>query len=111
MPEIRDKDGKVIQRSRNLDGIRRYVGRNLIKVLAIDKLKFASPAKLENGWLYADDAKLSILFDNGCSYETNFASFKVLKQFVRQWRNVYGAPLRVNGEDAGVVSYHNPKLS
>ena len=36
-------------------------------------------------------AKLSILFENGCSFETNFASYTVLNGFVRRWRNVHGA--------------------
>jgi hypothetical protein len=95
---IRDSDGAVIQRSRNLAGIRRYVGTHPIKILAIDETADSS-------------GKLSILFDDGASFETQFASFDVLRNFVRQWRNVHGAPLLVNGESCDVVSSKNPKLS
>ena len=94
---IRDSEGKAINTSRNLRGIRRYVGQNLIKVLSIDAI-----AKGEG--------KLMILFDNKASFETNFASFNVLRDQVRQWRNVYGAPLRVNGVDCGKVSKDNAAL-
>ena len=94
---IRDRDGNVIGRSRNLRGIRRYVSSHLVKALAVDRVG--------NG-----EGKLLILFDDGSSYETNFASFSVLLGFVRRWRNVYGAPLRVNGQDAGTVSAQNMLL-
>lgn len=93
----RDRDGKVIHKSRNLRGIRVYV--RLCRVKAIDITQFTTP-----------DGKLSILFVDGSSYETNFASFNVLKGFVARWKNVRGAPLTVNGEDAGTVSLKNPKL-
>jgi hypothetical protein len=95
---VRDRDGNVISKSRNLAGIRRYVGGHtppLIKVLDV--------SEIGDG-----EGKLSILFENGCSFETNFASYSVLQGFVRRWRNVHGAPLTVNGQPAGVVSNRNP---
>ena len=95
---IRDRDGNVISQSRNLAGIRRYVGGHtppLIKVLDISEIG-------------AGEGKLCILFENECSFETNFASYSVLKSFVSRWRNVHGAPLTVNGQPAGVVSTSNP---
>jgi hypothetical protein len=95
---VRDRDGKVISKSRNLAGIRRYVGepvRPSIKVIDV--------SQIGDG-----EGKLCILFENGCSFETNFASYPVLKDFVKRWRNVYGSPLSVNGQPAGVVSSHNP---
>ena len=98
MQVVRDRDGNVINKSRNLAGIRRYVGGHtppLIKVLDV--------SEIGDG-----EGKLCILFENGCSFETNFSSYSVLKGFVRRWRNVYGAPLTVNGQPAGVVSSHNP---
>jgi hypothetical protein len=94
---IRDRDGSAVRQSRNLRGIRTYVGKNLVKVLAIDRLA--------NG-----EGKLLILFDNGHSFETNFADYTVLRDFVRRWRNVYGAPLRVNGKDAGIIKALNINL-
>ena len=98
MKIILDRDGKVISKSRNLAGIRRYVGghvRPLIKVLDV--------SEIGDG-----EGKLCILFESGCSFETNFASYSVLTGFVRRWCNVHGAPLTVNGQPAGVVSNHNP---
>lgn len=99
--KIRDKDGKVIRQSRNLAGIRRYVsGWNapIINAMAVDEIA-------------GGEGKLMMMFKDGSNYETNFASFAVLCGFVRNWRNVYGAPLMVNGEDAGTVGYKNEKLA
>lgn len=98
MNVIRDRDGNIIQRSRNLRGIREYISHNLIKKLNICEVG-------------SYEGQLSILFDNGASYETNFASFAVLKDCVRRWRNVYGAPLLVNGMGCGKVSYKNESLA
>jgi hypothetical protein len=103
MNVIRDRDGNIIQRSKNLAGIRRYVAgkhgfRPQIKVLSIDRI---------DRW---SEGKLCILFANGASYETNFASFGVLKSWVRNWRRVYGAPLLMNGQKQGKVSGDNPAL-
>ena len=95
---IRDRDGKVISEFRNLAGIRRYVGGHtppLIKVLDVSEIAHS-------------EGKLCILFANGCSFETNFASYSVLKGFVNRWRNVHGSPLTVNGQPAEVVSNRNP---
>lgn len=96
---IRDKNGKVIQSSQNLRGIREYVGKTKspISCLAID---------LVGQW----EGKIFILFDDVVTFETDFTSFKVLKDFVRRWRNVYGAPLRVNGLVSGMVEYRNVAL-
>ena len=98
MQVIRDRDGNVICKSRNLGGIRRYVGGHtspLIKMLDVSEIRH-------------EEGKLCILFENGSSFETNFASYSVLKGFVNRWRNVYGSPLTVNGQPAGVISRHNP---
>lgn len=92
---IRDRLGNVVQTSRNLAGIRRYVSNHIIQRLAVDKTS--------NGC-----GMLSILFDNDYSYQTSFADYTVLTDFVRRWRNVRGAPLLINGADAGVVSAWNP---
>lgn len=97
MPEIKDSDGKVIQRSKNLAGIRQYVRHYLRPIKTLDVSRIAD-----------DEGKLSILFENGCSYETNFGSFEVLCGFVSRWRNVHGAPLTINGNSVGKVSSVNP---
>ncbi len=94
---IRDKNGNPIQSSRNLRGIRAYVSNHAIDTLAIDRLP-------------SGEGKLMILFRDHSSYETNFADFTVLRDFVRRWRNVYGAPLMVNTQECGKVSYSNNYL-
>lgn len=95
---VRDRDGKVINKSRNLAGIRRFVsGHTPPSIKTIDVSKIG-----------AREGKLCILFENGCSFETNFASYSVLTGFVRRWCNVHGAPLTVNGQPASVISSHNP---
>lgn len=105
MPVIRNKNGDIIQRSQNLRGIRAFVGKNIIKVLSIDAIG-GEPCRetLREG-------KLCILFENGDSFETNFASLSVLKGWVARWRNAWGAPLRVDGHDCGTVSAKNPALA
>ncbi len=98
MPVVRDRDGKVIQKSKNLAGIRAYVRKHAANAIDISEI-----APLGGG-------KLCLLFEDGSSYETNFASFTVLKGFVARWRSLYGTPLTVNGDDAGTVDPKNPKL-
>jgi hypothetical protein len=44
-------------------------------------------------------------------YWVDFASKGVLAQALRQWRNLYGAPLKIDGQDAGKVGYFNPELT
>jgi hypothetical protein len=39
MNVIRDRDGRVIQQSRNLAGIRRYVSNHLKKLIAVDRIR------------------------------------------------------------------------
>lgn len=97
MNYIRDKNGDVIQSSRNLRGIKGYVSKNLIKQMDISEIS-------------EGEGKLSILFENGASYETNFAGYSVLRDHVRRWQNVYGAKLSVNGADCGIVEKDNPSL-
>ena len=95
METIRDRDGNAVQRSRNLAGIRRYVSTHIIERLAVDMTS--------NGC-----GMLSILFDNGCSFQTSFADYSGLTDLVRRWRNVLGSPLLVNGWPAGEVSKDCP---
>ena len=94
MQVIRDKKGNVIQRSRNLAGIRRYVGKNIVKTLAVDRSNGAG--------------LLTIEFENGARFDATFASYTVLVEFVRRWRNVHGAPFVLNGEPVGYITYDNP---
>lgn len=104
MLTVTASDGRIVNRSRNLAGIRRYVSNHLIQELHINaKADGQLSVNNSRGWLY-------IVFADGASYQTDFASFAVLKNFVRQWRNTYGASLWMNGCEAGKVSYNNRNL-
>lgn len=106
MNVIRNADGEVIRQSRNLRGIREYMGHNRVKVMSIDPMRQPTLASLTD----TSGGKLCILFVDGSSFEANFASYTVLRDWVRRRRNAYGSTLRVAGEDAGTVSYRNPHL-
>jgi hypothetical protein len=100
MEVVKDANGKIVQRSRNLAGIRRYVSNHLITKLCVGRILF-------DGY---NEAKLVIQFDNGCYFVSEWGSYTCLKGFVRRWRNVYGAPFEVEGVPSGTVSYHNQAL-
>ncbi len=102
MPVVKNADGEVVQRSRNLAGIRQYVAGKHGLYRPIERLCI-NERDGGTGMLY-------IRFENGCTYETDFASWAVLKQWVRRWRNVYGSPLLVNGVYSGTVASDNPVL-
>lgn len=82
--EIKNSAGEVIQRSKNLRGIRRKVGRDAVRHIGIRQ------CECNCGYLY-------ILFHNGDNFSTNFASFEVLKTSIRNWRNLQGCLISVNG--------------
>jgi len=89
--------GDIVSRSQNLAGIRKEVGRQQVRVVAIRQLLMGE------GLLHID-------FESGWTFETNFASFEVLMDTIRNWRNLYGASLRVNGKREGTVGYRNKAL-
>lgn len=97
---IRDKSGYVVSRSRNLRGIRQYVSGHTPPII-----KMLSVSPIGDG-----EGKLLILFENGNSYEANFASFVVLKQFVRAWKDIHGSPFWYDGKRCGEVTRNNPHL-
>lgn len=97
MSECIIKAGRIIQQSRNLAGIRRYVGTHLIQRLSITEYQDRS-------------AQLYIEFEDGASFRSAFCSAAVLREFVRRWRNVYGATLWMNDRDAGKITWDNPNL-
>ncbi len=98
MEIIYDKFHKPISKSQNLRGIRSYVSKNLVKEIRISKA-----ARNFSGTLF-------VSFEDGAYYKTHFASFEILKNFIKQWRNVYGVQLYVNRRGAGKISYQNPNL-
>ncbi len=101
MEQIIDKDGKVIQQSKNLRGIRSYVGKNRIDHVTI---QLRAEGK---GFLRID-------FKDRSSFSTFFASYAVLCCTLRNWRNLYGANLYtyhgMDHCDLGKIEYHNEYL-
>lgn len=104
--EIQSRTGKTLNRSRNQRGIRRMVGTLPIQSVEVRKLYL--------GKINGPEAKLIIIFgrkqypylSNGwqdATYEIPFYSYSMLLEVVRRWRNLYGAPLIVNGYDTGTV--------
>lgn len=94
---IRDRYGNFVSESRNLRGIRQAVGREAVSLVAIESRS-------------TGEGDLHIGFQNGNRFRTDFASFDVLKDAVRRWRNLYGASLVVDGKREGKVGYGNPAL-
>lgn len=98
---IRDEDGNVVQRSRNLAGIRRYVGKHLVRFVHIEHLE---GNHIDNG------GRLVIKFENGNIFISRFESFTVLLGWVARWQNVWGATLWLNWNNAGTVGPNNEAM-
>jgi hypothetical protein len=92
-----DEQGRVVRRSRNLRGIREYVSSMPVSHVMIQELD-----RGEGG--------VKVMFHNNWYWTGRFACFGVLKWALRNWRNLYGAPLTVNGQPAGQVGYRNAAL-
>lgn len=90
MLTIRDKFGLPVSQSHNLRGIRRAASKD--SVVKVDICK-----------VYDSEGQLSILFENGNSFQCNFASFAVLAGTVRRWKNLWGSILSINGMECGNV--------
>lgn len=86
MEMMYDVNGKVVGRSRNLRMIVRAFGQYIIKAIKADKIG--------NG-----EGKLLVLFENGYNYETNFADFGVLVDFLHNRRNLRGVVAQIDGKD------------
>jgi hypothetical protein len=91
---IRNSNGTIIGRSKNLNGIRRFASRYGIESLYLGG--------------YADGTGILVVYFNGASATAYFASFEVMQQFVRNWRNARGAAVNINGVARGVVTSKEP---
>ena len=95
-----DPSGRATNYSNSLRGIRQYVSRRLVRRVEIRE--FHGPHQGEGG--------IKVTFDDDYYWLGRFADFGVLKWVLRNWRNLYGAPLFVNDNPAGKIDYHNPVL-
>lgn len=95
MIEIKDKNNKVVSRSKNLRGIRAYA---------------AQKSPVLHVYLYAnaEGGTLQVVFYDGADVIAHFASFQVLQDWVRRWKAAHGALLSVNGKPERTVSNRNP---
>ena len=73
---ILNQDGKVINSSRNLRGIRDYINSGKDQILK------SSITKLSDG-----KGKLLILFESKNSFETNFNDYTILKDWINNFKN------------------------
>lgn len=96
--QIKDTDGNVISDCQNLRSLFRRAGKVLVEVVGIDRRDDGS-------------GKLYVRFDDWSTCVCDWASFSVLREHVRRWRNVHGATLLVNGGNVGTVRPTNPALT
>jgi hypothetical protein len=106
MLEIHDGNGKVISRSQNLRGIRRYLSSHIPESVFIWEVKRIVNDKSGKESL----GTLDINFQDGSGFSCEWNSFAVLCRVLRYWRNLYGTPLWIDGKHYGVISCHNRKL-
>jgi hypothetical protein len=93
---IHNSNGDIIQRSKNLAGLRRYASK-----VAIESVRLSG---------FTDGTgMLTTYFADGASSTVSFASFYVLQKFVRDWRNARGAAMVVNGLSRGAVTTKEPR--
>lgn len=114
MVEIKNKTGKVVQRSQNLRGLREWSGKysaTLVEIWPVwdSKALKVDPSKPRS--FIGCDGRMRVTFWNGTVCECDWASFTVLCESLIRWRNLYGVPLKVNGKDAETVQYRNVELN
>lgn len=80
MEIIKDKNGKVIKRSRNLRGLREYASKNIIKLIRFENLgKFGG--------------RSTVIFDAGETSITVWADYNVMTDKLTNWSMFKGAPV------------------
>ena len=90
--------GKPVFTSRNLAGIQRAISKDAVKSVQIDHIA----GKFPHG-----EGRLRVLFENGNRYETDFASYEVLKGWIsgRTW--LHGIPIKT-ADGRGIISRKFP---
>jgi hypothetical protein len=79
--QVISSDGRVLNTSRNLAGIRKYVSKDPITHITL----------VHRG----SEGTLQLKLYSGATYEAPFASFEVMRDFVDRWRNARGVPVEV----------------
>lgn len=91
---ILNKHGKIVSNSQNLRGIRKHASQYLAKRIIV--------TKMSNG-----GAKLHIVFQNKSQFSCHFASYIVLLHTLKNWRNLRGTPITINGIRRGILQSDN----
>ena len=95
---IYDPEGRLVSMSRNLVGIKSYVSKNPVRYVEIQQFEH-------------DEGGIKIVFQNGYYWLGRWADYTVVKWALRNWRNLAGAELRMNGKSVGKIGYRNPALA
>ncbi len=93
MIKILDQHNNVVSQSANLRGLRRATGTYSVHSVHLNE----------------EPTTIKVIFKNGFHCTTNFASFTVLKDTVKNWRNLYGSNLVINGVEFGVINKQTKK--
>lgn len=112
---VRDSGAADVPAKMSHATIRRLMGKVLVDRVDIWKIP-------RGNWNIHDpnrgdlprEAKIQIVYRQGNDrkvWNDSWCSYSVLKWALRNWRNLYGAPLFVDGEPAGKVDYRNPALA
>lgn len=87
----------MVSSSRNLRGLRAYCGDVPATKVGICKWNLT-------------EGSLAVTFTDGAVCVCEWASYEVLRQSLRTWRTLQGAPLEIDGKPAGEVGFRNPWL-
>jgi hypothetical protein len=101
--------GVAVKRSRNLRGLREWVSRlqdgcTVGRVSIYHNSTWKGSGVLRVEWHY--HRLLCVRF----YCQVPFASYAVLCNSLREWRNLYGVELFINGKRSGFVAYDNAEL-
>lgn len=105
---IYNKDSEVVSKSKNLRGIRRAVGTFPVEFVRIYKAADGSGVMRVEFKKYVNTTMFSLLYPSYCVIP--WGSFAVLCNSLRNWRNLYGVKLYVNGISQGLIGYDNAIL-
>jgi hypothetical protein len=97
MATVRNAQGGVILRSKNLAALRRYVRNAPSALYSVNLIKYPS-----------GNGMLSLVWANGDVSETSFASWRVMLGTVNRWRGLHGARVSWEGFYYGELSPKNP---
>lgn len=88
-------NGFVVKRSKNLRGMRDYA-----RTSSVVKIE----TRMRNGWANDPGGVLLVTYANGATSESEFASYHIMIDFVRNRRSWLGAEVIHANEDMGYLT-------